>query len=812
MSNKVKATIVKKFALIIALIFAFTGTVFAYYVPEENNQEANNNAIYALPAPAYRAVPVESAAMAEFSAAAAGMFSGGTGTLFDPFRIATKQDLTDMGLYSSGARLHGSVPTSFFNDASYVQIADINMDFYLGFRPIGFGQPNGFTGTFTGNGFTISNLVVDFDRQILPRTILPFEGVGLFALTNNATLRNINLENASVVVAGQTRSNIGVLVGHATHTVMDTVIVNGLTVNAPSGTNVGGLVGTSSSDNSISNVNARNVSVIGGNQTGGIIGNAVASTVLENVDISATVRGNENVGGLVGQGAAGTRILNNDLEINVTGQNNTGGVVGNIVSNVTLHHNHAKGTVSGADNTGGLFGRYGTTSSTHSHSNHFIGDITGGNNVGGLGGFSHNDNIAAHRRFTNNYHVGSVTGNNNVGGLFGELMGRQGPGGSHQTYITAGPNQTISDSYSLGEVHGVTNVGGAIGLINRHVNVSQVYVYSTITASSNIGSVGAFIGQIIGAITNNGTPVPGGVVLTNNIAFPHITASFGSTAAIVAGSRTGGATFTNNFYSAHTIIMGGAVGNFENATMVFDMELSIPGWWNNSLRLNENNGFDTTSVTRGTLPPVRQYGSTTLVPNQEDRNFFAGSQLPAAERLVHVLGSGEAGHMMFTATGNVFMGVDGLRPVNDFIAIGNLIRFTPQFLSTLPVGEHRFVASFTGGVRINIFIEVIEVIPEPPVFVATEVVAGRTLVIPPPVNIHMLYATFLFYGNETVVSIVDYPTGEENPFIDYGEYDSSKNQTPIVFGALDMGHPRGTFQFEVTFGNGSTQILTLTIN
>ena len=69
--------------------------------------------------------------------------------------------------------------------------------------PIGVKGNKPFEGTFDGKGFTIKNLYVDMDQVVanqrnIELTINPTDGAGLFGSCKNATIKNVNVENATV--------------------------------------------------------------------------------------------------------------------------------------------------------------------------------------------------------------------------------------------------------------------------------------------------------------------------------------------------------------------------------------------------------------------------------------------------------------------------------------------------------------------------------------------------------------------------------------------------------------------------------------
>lgn len=111
----------------------------------------------------------------------------------------------------------------------YILVSDLDMSGYPSFVPIGTSSTP-FTGTFDGNGYTISNLTIGSCAS--PSGT----GVGLFGDASGATFQDLHLENVNVV--GD--DSVGALVGLA----RDCTITNCSAVGTVSGRiTVGGLVG-----------------------------------------------------------------------------------------------------------------------------------------------------------------------------------------------------------------------------------------------------------------------------------------------------------------------------------------------------------------------------------------------------------------------------------------------------------------------------------------------------------------------------------------------------------------------------------------
>ena len=198
-----------------------------------------------------------------------------------------------------------------FMAASSYRLGDINSAWTsgAGWQPIGLSSSNPFTGTFDGNGHTISNLMIGRSGE---------NNIGLFG---GAANKIANLGLLDVDISGQ--DAVGGLVGDNSTTITNSYV----TGEVKGRSQVGGLVG----DNS------------------GAIMNSYATASVEGTGA--------NVGGLVGRNNA--TIMSSYAIGSVSGSTtNRGGLVGNNQSAGSIMNSYATGRVidSGAT-VGGLVGR-----------------------------------------------------------------------------------------------------------------------------------------------------------------------------------------------------------------------------------------------------------------------------------------------------------------------------------------------------------------------------------------------------------------------------------------------------------------------
>lgn len=273
---------------------------------------------------------------------------------------------SESGSYEIGAFRGSPVSTRSALDTirnnpsdSYFLMADINLS-GIDWEPI----PS-FSGTFYGNGHTISGLRVDRSAQ---------KNVGLFG-SLSGFIDNLTLESIQVT-SGQ------------------------------NGQNTGGLAGSTTVSGAINNCHITGDSrVTGGDCTGGLVG--FNKAVITNSSTACTVIANGNfAGGLVGDNYNSIIDCHTDGILNVF--NYAGGLVGNNRSEGYITNCFATGNVNGLNRTGGLVGNNDATIDT----SYATGDVAGGFNVGGFVGRMEQGKL------TSCYSTGSVNVSYDYGGGF----------------------------------------------------------------------------------------------------------------------------------------------------------------------------------------------------------------------------------------------------------------------------------------------------------------------------------------------------------------------------------------------------------
>ncbi|MHB1947104.1 MAG: filamentous hemagglutinin N-terminal domain-containing protein, partial [Gammaproteobacteria bacterium] len=285
-----------------------------------------------------------------------------------------------------------------------------------GFVPIG-NSSSGYSGTFNGAGYTISNLYENVTSNIN-------SDIGLFGDVSTGTVKNVNLsgENINVGINSGTWA-VGGLIGNVTGAATITSDTTAGTIslsNNPTGTlYIGGLIGemingtlTNSYNTDAITANSNAVSSSGGFYIGGAVGNLTAN-------------------GLTNWGTA-----TNDYS------------AGSITATVTS----ASGTP--ALYVGGLFGNFqGVANTDYSLTSINITATNMTNNIGGFVGLQNSIITGLDKSYSSGSVTTSITGGSSaVGGFAGSVID------------TAGVTNSLWDIISSGQSAGVGSFVGGSGL------------------------------------------------------------------------------------------------------------------------------------------------------------------------------------------------------------------------------------------------------------------------------------------------------------------------------------------------------------
>ncbi len=267
-------------------------------------------------------------------------FAGGSGTIEDPFLIASAEDLDTLSLYSCHWDRH------------FKLVTDIDLSGRTWMGPVVLR----FSGIFDGNGHTVSHLAITGGSSL-----------GLFGQLSGEVkdlgVVDVNITGSGDYVAGLVGWNSGAVTRcHSTGAVS-------------SNSHVGGLVGVNFGSITTSYCTG---AVTGDSGVGGLIGGNYRGDVKRCYSTSAVV-GSENVGGLIGNHAGGA-IETCYAAGYVTGSGAVGGLVG--LNESVLMDSYSLSIVSGNNRVGGLVGK----NSNAVRRCYSAGAVNGDQYVGGLVG------------------------------------------------------------------------------------------------------------------------------------------------------------------------------------------------------------------------------------------------------------------------------------------------------------------------------------------------------------------------------------------------------------------------------------------
>lgn len=186
-----------------------------------------------------------------------------------------------------------------------------------------------FTGTFDGNGHTISNYVIDQPEGM---------ALGLFGCIANAEIKNLTVENATV----DGTLMVSAVVGYAYSSTVSEVVLNGATVTAHPGEYsaegmYGGIAGAGMNSVIEGCYAAADIVIPNNTANAGIVGGGLESTsVIDSVAFGSITAGDNvyGIGGVAGCGFGAEEFTGNAAEnVTITVGNNAtliGGIVGYI--------------------------------------------------------------------------------------------------------------------------------------------------------------------------------------------------------------------------------------------------------------------------------------------------------------------------------------------------------------------------------------------------------------------------------------------------------------------------------------------------
>lgn len=341
---------------------------------------------------------------------------------------------------------------------------NLNSGDFKTWTPIGNGSYNyynSFSGTFDGQGYTISGLYCGDGYQ----------GIGLFGFTGSAVIKNVKIVDSYF----KGDSYVGGIVG-CNRTGSDTTFVTDCSFTGilNSQDNVGGICGRvySNCKMKITNCNVYghiNASVLY-SYSGGVCGYVNAETIISNCNVFANINSPSYVGGICGYVYDYKTILancsfNGTISATSSASEHVGGIVG--------HQNAPETTISGC-----------TVSGTVKSSYYYVGGIVG--------------TISKYTTISQCSVSGAtISGSQKVGGIVGYV-----------NFSSTVSECSVSDNVTIS---GSLEVGGIVGCIfNSPANVSNCSVNAKISGSAD--GVGGVVGHIQSATADiSGCNVRGSV-------------------------------------------------------------------------------------------------------------------------------------------------------------------------------------------------------------------------------------------------------------------------------------------------------------
>lgn len=227
-------------------------------------------------------------------------FSGGSGSISDPYLIATAGDLQQIQTAPGDCfRLAGDIDCS-------------GLDFY----PI-----EEFSGILDGAGHTVSNL----------RIVTRNDGkTGIFKFTNKATVKDIDFYNAHMILSGAYEA--GLIAATSGNSTFENIHVRRLTATGDSyGGEFGGIAGKMWTMSAITGceVAGADVYLPSCPSAGGMTGDIRTGCTITGCAFSGNMTANSTLGGIVGSTTTGDEVISQcHVDAYLKAENTIGGIVG----------------------------------------------------------------------------------------------------------------------------------------------------------------------------------------------------------------------------------------------------------------------------------------------------------------------------------------------------------------------------------------------------------------------------------------------------------------------------------------------------
>ena len=253
------------------------------------------------------------------------LFSGGEGTVDNPYKITTADDLNKLADDVNSGTKYTDTYFKLMNDVSYEHTSAWNdtTSTENNFTPIGNSTSNSFRGTFDGNGKSISGI-----RIYKSTNTATSQDIGLFGVLRG-TVKDLTLTDTRIVGYSYTG---GIAANCSSNSVIDHCIVTSTVAVysvQPNADRLGGIAGYANTKTTIisNNISSATVAIKDGlsgcEGYGGILGGAGAgATVSNNLAIGAKVKDSSGkAGAIMGYSNNDANLTNNyyiDCTVNGT--------------------------------------------------------------------------------------------------------------------------------------------------------------------------------------------------------------------------------------------------------------------------------------------------------------------------------------------------------------------------------------------------------------------------------------------------------------------------------------------------------------
>lgn len=337
----------------------------------------------------------------------ASSFAGGSGTSVDPYQIKTGSQL---------------VLIKDYTNKCFILCNNINLNnlSWPGFD---------FSGTFDGNGYTISNLKITRSE----------DNLGLFSKVTG-TIKSLTLNGVDIQSGNS--NNIGAIAGTlwSKGTIINSTVYLNTRSKILGNSNVGGVIGyygyeynnydMSISNNRVISNSSSNV-ILGNNQVGGVVGflrNSSRKMTIEKCHVDANISGESFIGGICGGGRHyNDYITNCSYKGILSGDSKVAGIYGGYTNisgsgNITISGCKADAVLKVADNySGGIYGY--ASGGIRVYGSYATGSLSCDNSnakyLGGIGGFIDFDysdqQVLCYSTITSNHaNYGGLCGNSDL--------------------------------------------------------------------------------------------------------------------------------------------------------------------------------------------------------------------------------------------------------------------------------------------------------------------------------------------------------------------------------------------------------------